>query len=164
MKKRIWTIVLAVVLVLAVGAGIYMVTRSSKPEIPPEEPAGDKPSVVVYVPDEQAETLTATGAQAADDSDQALVDVLISMNALPAGVEVKSSSAADGVLTLDMNAAYGDAIRSSGTAGETMLIYALVDTFVQARGVEQVLLTVEGKTLESGHEIYDTPLEMGYTS
>ena len=40
-----------------------------------------------------------------------------------------------------------------------MLIYSLVNTFVQARGVDSVILTVDGAPLESGHEVYDYPLQ-----
>lgn len=127
-----------------------------QPENP--NPSGGE-SVVVYVPDEQGETLTPVGTDATDDSDQALVDALIAAGALPEGAAVQSSSTADGVLTLDMNSVYGDAVRSSGTTGESLLIYSLVNTFVQARGVNSVLITVDGAPLESGHEIYDYPLE-----
>ena len=51
------------------------------------------------------------------------------------------------------------AIRASGTAGETLKIYALVNTFAQARGATAVLITVDGKVLESGHEVYDYAIE-----
>lgn len=174
MNKRIWITILVVLLVIAAGVGIIMATRTAEPVTPPdpvnppvtqpEDPGDESVSVVVYVPDEQAETLTPVGAQAADDSDQAIVDALVAAGALPAGVEVQSSQTADGVLTLDMNAVYGNAVRSSGTAGESMLVYALVDTFIQARGVDKVLVTVDGAALESGHNVYDTPLEMDYTA
>lgn len=129
----------------------------------PVQPENPNPSggdaAVVYVPDEQGETLTPVGADVADDSDQALVDALIAAGSLPEGAAVQSSSTADGVLTLDMNAVYGNAVRSSGTTGEGLLIYSLVNTFVQARGVDSVLITVDGAPLESGHEIYDYPLQ-----
>ncbi len=133
---------------------------TEEPAVQPENPnpSGGE-SVVVYVPDEQGETLTPVGTDAEDDSDQALVDALITAGSLPEGVAVNSSSTTDGVLTLDMNAAYGDAVRSSGTTGENMLIYSLVNTFVQARGVDSVIITVDGAPLESGHEIYDYPLQ-----
>jgi len=119
--------------------------------------------VVIYVPDEQAEILTPVGTTATDDSDQALVDALIQAGALPEGVEVLSATEKDGILTLDMNKAFSDAVRSSGSAGEAMLIYSLVNTFIQARDVAKVMITVdEGGLLESGHEVYDYPLEMSY--
>lgn len=173
MKKRTGIILLVVILAVLAGVGIYAMTRpGEEPVVPPDMPVEPVPpdvpeqpqSVIVYVPDEQAETLLPVGAEAADDSDQALVDAMVALGALPAGAMVQGTKEADGVLTLDMNAVYGNAVRSSGTAGENMLVYALVDTFIQARGVDKVLVTVDGAALESGHAVYDTPLEMGYTS
>ena len=188
MKKRtLIVIVVLIVVALIAAACVYgyvsgrQQTQEEPPVSEPEKPAEpegpdtpDKPdeepvqpdnpnpsggeSVIVYVPDEQGETLTPVGADAKDDSDQALVDALIAANSLPAGVEVQSSSVEDSVLKLDMNAAYGEAVRASGTTGESMLIYSLVNTFAQARGVGQVLITVDGAPLETGHDIYDYPL------
>ena len=136
---------------------------TTEPDDTPVQPENPNPSggdsAVVYVPDEQGETLTPVGTDVADDSDQALVDALIAAGSLPEGAAVQSSSTADGVLTLDMNATYGEAVRASGTTGESMLIYSLVNTFVQARGVDSVMITVDGAPLESGHEIYDYPLQ-----
>ena len=160
MNKRTWIIVAVIVIIAVIaGACIFGYLSGQNEQEQPEPPATvgpdnpqdeqDQPdgtpdtpvqpensnpsggeSVIVYVPDEQGETLTPVGADAADDSDQALVDALITAGSLPEGVAVQSSSTADGVLTLDMNAAYGEAVRSSGTTGENMLIYSLVNTFV----------------------------------
>lgn len=60
--------------------------------------------------------------------------------------------------TLDMNDVYADAVRASGTAGEEMLVYSLVNTFASARNAKSVMLTVGGKPLQSGHNIYDYAL------
>ena len=135
-------------------------SKTDKPAVQPENPnPSGTESVTIYVPDEQGEPLTPTGADATDDSDQSLVDALIAAGSLPEGVKVQSSSLENGTLTLDMNAAFGEAIRASGTAGETLKIYALVNTFAQARGATAVLITVDGKVLESGHEVYDYAIE-----
>lgn len=134
-------------------------TQQETPAVQPENPnpTGGE-SAVIYVPDERSESLTPVGTDVADDSDKALVDALIKAGALPEGAEVISSSLADGVLTLDMNDVYADAVRASGTAGEEMLVYSLVNTFASARNAESVMLTVGGKPLQSGHNIYDYAL------
>lgn len=179
MTKRTGIIILIIVFAFAAVWGIYfLITPSAdgelnnpddldKPEIteplPPSEIEDKKQSVVVYIPDEQAETLMPVGAEAEDDSDAALIQALIHMGALPAGCEINSSKIEDTVLKLDMNMIYGNAVRSAGTAGENMLIYTVVNTFIQASGAEKVLITVEGDPLETGHNIYDYPLEIGYT-
>ena len=135
-------------------------SKTNEPAVQPENPnPSGTESVTIYVPDEKGEPLTPPGADAKDDSDQSLVDALIAAGSLPEGVKVQSSSLENGTLTLDMNAAFGEAIRASGTAGETLKIYALVNTFAQARGATAVLITVDGKVLESGHEIYDYAIE-----
>ena len=180
MKKGVLIFIAVIVIIAAIVAAVIIgyqygqnAQRQNEPsttvepdsnqseEQDPVQPDDANPSggesVIVYVPDEQSETLTPVGANAADDSDQALVDALVTAGSLPAGVEVLSSSIADGVLTLDMNAVYGNAVRSSGTTGENMLIYSLVNTFAQARGVDSVLITVDGAPLESGHDIYNYP-------
>ena len=87
-------------------------SKTDKPAVQPENPnPSGTESVTIYVPDEQGETLTPTGADAKDDSDQSLVDALIAAGSLPEGVKVQSSSLENGTLTLDMNAAFGEAIR-----------------------------------------------------
>ena len=142
MKKRtLIVIVVLIVVALIAAACVYgyvsgrQQTQEEPPVSEPEKPAEpegpdtpDKPdeepvqpdnpnpsggeSVIVYVPDEQGETLTPVGADAKDDSDQALVDALIAANSLPAGVEVQSSSVEDSVLKLDMNG--GPRVRHHG--------------------------------------------------
>lgn len=81
----------------------------SKPEKPDdtqqETPAGTAgesqsdggESAVIYVPDEQSESLTPVGTDVADDSDKALVDALSMAGALPGGARRSfHSSLADG--------------------------------------------------------------------
>ena len=53
-------------------------SKTNEPAVQPENPnPSGTESVTIYVPDEQGETLTPTGADAKDDSDQSLVDALI---------------------------------------------------------------------------------------
>lgn len=135
-------------------------TPSENPPADTSETSGNIPddTPVVYVPDEQEETLSPVVTETEDTSDQGLVNALISSGTLPEGVEVLSASIEDGVLRLDMNDVYGSAVQSSGTTAENTLIYGLVNTFTHAKNVKQVLITVDGEALESGHEIYDYPL------
>lgn len=135
-------------------------SKTNEPAVQPENPnPSGTESVTIYVPDEQGETLTPTGADAKDDSDQSLVDALIAAGSLPEGVKVQSSSLENGTLTLDMNAAF--ARRSAPPAPPVKRSRSThwVNTFAQARGATAVLITVDGKVLESGHEIYDYAIE-----
>lgn len=61
-------------------------TQQETPAVQPENPnpTGGE-SAVIYVPDEQSESLTPVGTDVADDSDKALVDALIKGRATPGG-------------------------------------------------------------------------------
>ncbi len=45
-----------------------------------------------------------------------------------------------------------------GTAGESIMIAGIANTFTELPYVKRVLILVEGKPLETGHNIYDEPL------
>lgn len=46
----------------------------------------------------------------------------------------------------------------AGTTGETMAVDAIVKVMLQFPRIKQILIKVEGKTFETGHNIYDQPL------
>lgn len=66
----------------------------------------------------------------------------------------------DKVLMLDMNQAFADYLGRMGTAGEYIIMGSLVNTFLDCYQCDVMLVTVEGKVLETGHEIYEEYLEM----
>lgn len=61
-------------------------------------------------------------------------------------------------LKLDMNKDFHWYVYSKGTAGENIIMGSLVNTFIDAFGVDNIKLTVEGHILDTGHIIYDFPL------
>ena len=135
---------------------------SSAPVSEPVEP--ETQSAVVYLPDENAENLITTEVEmpVSPEADptadvSALVDTLTAQHALPAGSAVLSVILGDPV-KLDMNAAFGAGMMSTGTTGETLYLGALVNTVLEYADAESVLLTVEGAPLETGHNIYDEPI------
>ena len=61
-------------------------------------------------------------------------------------------------LRADLSRDFWQQIRSQGTSGEYMLLGSLVNTLLDACGADSVVLTEEGETPETGHNIYDAPL------
>ena len=55
--------------------------------------------------------------------------------------------------------AYASYIQSLGTSGEYIAVGCLVNTYLTAFGADTVSITVNGAPLESGHNVYDMPLE-----
>ena len=63
-----------------------------------------------------------------------------------------------GVIRLDLAANFGAIMNSTGTSGEYMILGSLVNTFLDAYNASGLMLQVDGKTLETGHSIYDWTL------
>lgn len=60
-------------------------------------------------------------------------------------------------LTVDFNAKFQENICKMGTAGETMMLGSFVNTMLEACNAKTITITVKGKTLETGHNVYDQP-------
>ncbi len=64
----------------------------------------------------------------------------------------------DGHIRADLNDAFAAQVRSLGTSGEYFLVGGIVNTLLDAFDGTEVMLTVNGAPLESGHNIYDYAL------
>lgn len=116
--------------------------------------------VTLYLPDEQAEYVEQTECEiiiTEEDIAGALISALVEQGALPEGAAVKAFSKEENILKLDLNQVFADAVANSGTAGETMLMASVADTFLAYYGAESLTITAEGKPIETGHTIYDEP-------
>lgn len=117
-------------------------------------------TVTLYLPDEQGEMVVPTKTQLiikTDDEAGSLVDGLIANGVLPQGVSVNQLTKEDKNVTLDFNQAFADALSASGSTGEVMIMSAVADTFLTYYGASSLTITVDGKTIETGHTIYDEP-------
>jgi len=142
--KRIFCLSLAVVLAL----GLFACVRGFR--------------LALYLPDQAAIDAGGYGfitkyVRVDDQNPARLVELLVKHDVLPAGCALLSFEQ-DGMLWLDMNAAFAEALSQTGTLGETLLLGCLVNTFLTFYGRDGIVIKAEGKTLETGHEIYDYPL------
>ena len=87
-----------------------------------------------------------------------IVEQLIAKDILPQDAAVNSLTQNEKQLAIDFNTAFQTRLFSLGTAGESLLIQSVVNTFLEAYGAESVVLTINGAALESGHAVYDFPL------
>lgn len=125
----------------------------------PNPPDIQTEKVNVYLPDGEAMYVIPTEMELLPEDDMApvLVDTLINQGALPVDAAMNQCEVADGKITLDMNAKFADAVSQNGTAGETMLLAALVDTFLDYYDAQSLTLTADGEAIETGHAVYDEP-------
>jgi hypothetical protein len=128
---------------------------SPNPPVPPPVQY-DKP-VALYLPNDNADGFVVYAAMT-DGSAEHIVSLLVDKDALPAGCELLDFSVSGNSASADMNAKYGQAVSSTGTAGEYMMIGSVVNTLLTFFELEEITLTIEGQVLETGHSIYDFPL------
>lgn len=130
---------------------------------PPPSTAAATESVTtltLYLPNADATGYDQQQAAVSALDETAIVNALIEEGVLAADVEVLSFRQEGEALYLDLNHAFGTQLRSTGTAGETMLLGSLVNTFLTAYQASTITITENGQILESGHAIYDAPLEL----
>jgi len=112
-------------------------------------------SYSIYVPNDNADGFSTEAVATDDISAETVLSELKKQNVLPDAVSVHSFQMDNGLITIDFNQAFADAVCSMGTSGELMLIGSVVNTFLDAFQAEAVSITVDGQILESGHETYD---------
>lgn len=162
--KRILTILLCCLLLTACGT-----TQSTPTEAPTAPPVTEAPTEVpteaapqsftLYYGDENAENFLSEEIQVPEIDEIVVTQQLISAGVLPEGVAVNSLSLDGTQLNIDFNAPFLEHLNTMGTSGERILIGSVVNTFLSAYQAETVMLTVGGETVESGHVVYDFPIE-----
>jgi len=108
---------------------------------------------VLYLPNEDVSGFV-TKEEPTDGTAADIVEKLVKEGALPEGCALLSFE--DG--TADMNEAFGNAVKNTGSSEEYTKIGSVVNTLLGFYELEEITLTVEGETLETGHNIYDYPL------
>ena len=83
------------------------------------------------------------------------MDETVGMNSLSFG-----TYGGDKVALLDMNQAFEDYLNHLGTSGEYIVMGSLVNTFLDCYQCDLMIVTADGKVLETGHTIYEEYLEM----
>ena len=118
-------------------------------------------SLTLYVDDGNADYLVeviVTGEKDASD----LVKLLEEHQMVPKGTKVNSFEIIQDdkkeIGKLDLSSEYGKAVTQTGTAGETMYIFSVVNTMIANFKLDEIVLTVDGEIISTGHSIYDTSL------
>ena len=113
----------------------------------------------IFIPNENADGFE-TIPTVIDTADaQTVLNMLIEHSMLNADIALNAAERIDRQLNLDFNQAFSNQLCSYGTAGERMMMGCVVNTFLSVYDVDCVYITVDGKILESGHVIYDFPME-----
>ncbi len=127
-----------------------------------EAPAGDL-ALKIYRGTEESDALICDTVYVTDINMDVITEQLVLAKVLPETIVLNegAQTEVDGKITLllDFNQAFQEQLQTYGSSGEMIFMGSVVNTFLEAMGAEQVMITVEGEVLETGHEIYDTYLE-----
>lgn len=130
-----------------------------------EGPSGQEMEIIpeimrftVYTPNENYDGFIATEVEG---EALALPDELVKAGVLTEDVQINyiKWESDNTTVTVDLSSAFRDLLNSQGSTGEHMLMGCVVNTFLSAYEAEQIYITVDGEILESGHVIYDFPME-----
>lgn len=147
---------------LLTGMKKSVVPETESVELPVEE-TEEGIAIPVYSGDEQAEHIVRQIVYVDEMTVQTVMDELARVLDLGEGPEVRSLSfgmhGGDRVAMLDMNQAFADYLDRLGTAGEYIVMGSLTNTFLDCYQCDLLMITAEGKVLETGHSIYEEYLE-----
>ncbi len=135
-------------------------TQPAAAETAPPETIGTQEHIItLYAPNEDATGFIYTSWEVSGISAETICGSLIEAGVLNEDVAFNHLLLENGQLTLDVNDAFRRQLMSYGTAGEYMMVGSVVNTLLSAYGAETVMITVNGEVMESGHVVYDLPLE-----
>lgn len=117
-------------------------------------------NVTVYYGDGNGEGLLTEETTVKELTAENLLAKLFLHNIVSVDTRVESfSRSEDGKkITLDLSASFLDYLETMSPTGEKVIMSSLADTFLKAFHAEEIIITVEGKTLETNNYVYDKAL------
>ncbi len=132
-------------------------TSAAESTLPPTETDVE---LVVYAPDSSASGFVENYVTVPQLDADTILSQLIALEVLPQDCAIVSFDASQGsALTLDLTGSFASHLGSMGSSGEYVILGSVVNTFLTAYNAETITITVDGQVLETGHNVYDAPLE-----
>lgn len=128
------------------------------PEAEPQPEAPEPVTILVYYGNDNADALLSKEATLPELTPAAVAGELIAVGVLPEGTLVNRLEVIGPFLYLDLSYEFFDKLQTMGTSGEWIMVGSVTNTFLDAYGVDSLILTANGAIIETGHVVYDAPL------
>lgn len=170
--KKITPILIFVIVIMLTGCNLFgkdsndqeINDDSASKETTQEEPEKESPDapetfeLTVYYPDDNLDSFEEKTVDVTAIDGQTIVDQLILVGVIPVHTKVNKIENTTKQLRVDFSSNFADIVNNVGSSGEILKIGSVVNTFLKAYNAKEMVITVDGKVLESGHNIYDYPL------
>ncbi len=113
----------------------------------------------IYVPNEYFDTLVEKEIVTQSIDEQSVIKELVNVGVIPDFIKINNVKIEDNTVYIDFNQDFSGFITTMGTAGESMIIKAIVNSYIKTYDMEQVQITCNNEILETGHNIYDQPIK-----
>lgn len=160
MKKRLvlWLALLMLFSVTACANETADVETPDTEQQPENGEEAEETKVLIYYGNADADGFEQKEVMIKGLTPENLIGELRKLSVVSIDTEVKSFEQDGKNLKLDLSKGFSGYLNMMGTSGEYIVMGGLVNTFLTAYDGENILITVEGETLETGHTSYEAPL------
>lgn len=123
-----------------------------------QEETAEPVKVLIYSGNDSADGFEQKEVEIQGLTPQNLISELAALNVVSINTEVNSFEQNGKSLKLDLSKDFSQYVNMMGTSGEFIVMGGLVNTFLTAYDADEILITVDGKTLETSHASYENPL------
>lgn len=114
--------------------------------------------IKIFVPNENFDTLSEKEVIVKDVEEQTVLKELTKEGILPDFIKVNSVKIDESAVHIDFNQDFRGFLMTMGSAGETLIIKSITNSYLKTYGMDQVVITCDNEHIETGHNIYDEPL------
>lgn len=128
------------------------------------EETAEQKEVTIYYGNGASDMLSSEKAEMEQVTADSLIEALLKHNIVSLGTKVNSfeEEDTDGIkkLKLDLSKTFRDYLKTMTQEGEKIIISSVAATFLEAYGAEEIVITVDGKALETEHASYEEPIRL----
>ncbi len=128
------------------------------------EETAEQKEVTIYYGNGASNMLSAEKTAMEQVTAEKLIDALLKHNIVSLGTKVNffEEKEADGIkmLELDLSRTFRDYLKTMTQEGEKIIISSIAATFLEAYGADEIVITVDGKALETENSSYEEPIRL----
>lgn len=141
--------------------GIFQIKDDETKQSEQEEDINEV-DVVIYYGNGASDKLNTEVSAMEQLTPENLISALAGHNIVPIGTKVnvfyaEKEAGKAMALQLDLDKAFREYLKTMNNESEKIILASISATFLEAYDAESILITVDGKTLETNHAVYEEP-------